>query len=114
MSRIQACIPLVALLAIAGCAGAPEVADEPPAAVPVAVAAAEEGDDAAPNAIKVVDANELIAREPEPVLCRDMLMPNSNVHTTRCMTAENWKRWQRREAQNAAATVRMMQGRDRF
>ena len=64
--------------------------------------------DAAP--VKVVDAAELIAREPPRVICREILKPNSNVHVLQCLTAENWKIWDRAEARNAAAIVRMMQG----
>lgn len=107
MSRTKACVVLASLLAVMGCAGTPEVTGEPPAA------AAEDSNAAAPVTITVVDAHELIAREPPRVFCRDMLQPNSNVHVKQCMTAEDWKRYERLEAREALGIVRMMQGSDR-
>ncbi len=110
MSRTKACVVLTGLLAIMGCAGTAEVTGEAPAAT---AAATEDSNAAAPVTITVVDAHELIAREPPRVFCRDMLQPNSNVHIKQCMTAEDWKRYERLEAREALGIVRMMQGSDR-
>jgi len=127
MSPIKACVALVTLLAAASFASSQEVADQAPApATPVAEEApavatpgAEQAisgdvviaaaDTAAP--VTVVDAAELIAREPPPVVCREILKQGSNVHILQCMTAENWRIFERAEALNAASIVRMMQGR---
>lgn len=107
MRRIEVCAVLAALLAAAGCASGPEVAGEAPVAA-AAVVANDGSSTFVPD--RIVDANELIARVPPPVICRDVLRPNSNVHITQCRTAEEWKIWQQREAKNAAEIVRMMQG----
>ena len=110
MRGIKAYVVLAAFLA-AGCASSPEVADEAPVAA--ALAATPSATAAAPNAVApntVVDANELIARTPPPVICKEILKPGSNVHIQQCMTAANWKRYERYEAANAAELVRMMQG----
>ena len=80
-------------------------AAEPARSGDVVIAAA---DAAAP--VKVVDAAALIAREPPRVICREMQRGWSNVHVLQCLTAENWKRYERAEARDAASTVRMMQG----
>jgi hypothetical protein len=111
MSRSKAYVVLAALLA-AGCASTPEIADEAPAAAAV-VATTQAPGAVAPSSVvpnAVVDANELVARTPPPVICKEILKPGSNVHVQQCMTADNWKRYQRYEAQNAAELVRMMQG----
>jgi hypothetical protein len=111
MRRIKAYVALAALLA-AGCTSTSEVADEAAVAAP-AVAATQSAAGGAPSTIvpdTVVDANEIIARTPPPVICKEILKPGSNVHVRQCMTAENWKRYDRYEAQNAAELVRMMQG----
>ena len=79
---------------------------EPASSDDVVIATA---DAAAP--VMVVDAAELIAREPPRVVCREILKQGSNVHILQCMTAENWKIFERAEALNAASIVRMMQGR---
>ena len=108
MSRIRGDVVLATLL-IAGCASAPELAQE--ASAPAVAASATETASAAtvvPDA--VVDANELAARTPAAPICREVLRPNSNVHERRCMSAEHWKVWDQAEAQNAARIVRMMQG----
>jgi hypothetical protein len=95
------------LLAAAACASSPDIAGEAPVAVS-AVAADESWGDFVPD--RIVDANELVARAPPPIICREVLKQNSNVHIRQCRTAEEWKRWQAREAAHAAEIVRMMQG----
>lgn len=104
MSRTKAWVALVTLVAAAGCASAPETTEAPPEA---AIAATEDSGTVVPDAI--VDANELVARTPPPVICRHMLKQGSNVIIQQCMTAENWKRFERRQAQEAQSIVRTLQ-----
>ena len=106
MRRIKVWAALAILLTAGGCASGPDLADE----ASVAAATVADGSSGTFVPDTVVDANELIARTPPPVICRDVLRPNSNVHVTECRTAEEWKRWLQREARNAAEIVRMMQG----
>ena len=115
MSRIKACVVLTAWVAT-GCAGSHEVADEAGVAAPAVVAAS---DAAAPGGAsanaapvvpdRVVDANELVANTPPRPICREMLIFASNVHETRCMSAETWKIWDAAEARRAAEVLRSMQ-----
>jgi hypothetical protein len=100
-------------LVVAGCAANPELESSNAAAsvVPAATAA-----DARPEAAAavtpdlVVDVKDLAARAPSPIICRDMLKPNSNVIVRQCLTEPDWKRYRAAEAQRAAQLVRMMQG----
>jgi hypothetical protein len=113
MIRLRPCVGLLVLLA-AGCAAAPEIADEatPPvgvASTPPAVANAGPASSSA-DGVLVVDVNELAAATPPPLICRQMLQQNSNVIITRCLTEENWKRFYRQEALEAQEIVRMLQG----
>lgn len=105
MSRAKVCVALLTLLAAAGCASGPETTiAAPPEA---AAAATEDSGTVVPDAI--VDANELAARTPPPVICRQVLKQGSNVIIQQCMTAENWKIYQRREAREAESIVRTLQ-----
>ena len=113
MSPLKVYVALVTLL-VAGCARGPEVVADAPAAEPavVASAAVENGATNETATIvpdRVVDANELIAREPAPVICRQMLKQGSNVIIQQCMTEENWKRFERQQAREAQEFVRMLQ-----
>jgi hypothetical protein len=106
----------VALVALAasGCAGAPDrdSANAPAAVIEPAAARAN----AAPSESVltkpdlIIDVNELAARAPPEVVCRDTLKQGSNVIVRQCMTPESWKIYERRQAQEAAQIVRMMQG----
>ena len=110
MRPIKAYVVLTMLLA-AGCASSPEVAGEAPIAP--ALSAAPSSATASAEAIvpdAVIDANELVANTPPPPICRQVLKPNSNVHETRCMSAEHWKIWDQAEARRAAEILRMWQG----
>jgi hypothetical protein len=61
----------------------------------------------------VVDGNQLAARSADTLLCRELLVRGSNMIRKICGTAEQWKVYERREAEAAAATLRRMQsGRD--
>jgi hypothetical protein len=105
MSRAKAYVALVTLLVTAGCAAGPEIADE--ASAEVAVSAADGSGTVVPDTI--VDANELVARTPPPVICRHVLKQGSNVIIEQCRTAQDWKLYERRQAQEAAAIVRTLQ-----
>ena len=105
MSRVTAYVALAALLAAAGCASGPETADE--GSAEAAVAAPDGSGTVVPDTI--VDANELVARTPPPVICRHMLKQGSNVIIQRCMTAKDWKVYERRQAQEAQSIVRTLQ-----
>lgn len=90
---------LLAALFAAGCAATPEPAasvSEPASIPPIT-----------PNLI--VDA----ADEPPAgsiIQCRDLLKHGSNVIIRQCMTADDWEIYDRREARDAQAMVRMLQG----
>lgn len=106
MSRVNLCFVLLPLALMAGCAGNRDnLAETAPAAEPVTIAAVAAAPIGQPT---TVDGNALAQRS--PIICREMLKPNSNVHTNQCMTAADWERWERLEAKNAAELVRMMQG----
>jgi hypothetical protein len=95
-------VALVVLLA-AGCARAPELAND--GAAPQAEAELA----AAVTPDLVIDVNELAARTPPPILCRDMLRPGSNVIVKTCGTTADWKRFERRQEKAAEETVRTFQ-----
>jgi len=103
----------LAALVVAGCAANPELESGDTV---VSAALAGSATNAAPRAGAavtpnlVVDVNDLAARAPAPVICRDMLKPNSNVIVRQCMTAADWKRYSTAEAEQAGAIVRMLQG----
>lgn len=103
----------LAALVLAGCAANPPLESRNTVA---STALARSATNAAPRAGAavtpnlVVDVNDLAARAPAPVICRDMLKPNSNVITRHCMTEADWKRYKNAEAQHAASIVRMLQG----
>lgn len=114
MSPSKVCVVLMAFAA-AGCAGTAEVADESAATsgATAALAAAPRADSADAGAIvpdAVIDANDLVASTPPRPICREMLRPNSNVRTKRCMSAEHWELYDRAEAQRAGELLRTWQG----
>jgi len=109
--RFNQCLAIVALV-LAGCAANPEIEGGDtlaPAATPTA-ADAEPQASAAVTPDLVVDVNDLAARAAAPIICRDMLKPNSNVIVRQCLTEADWKRYRTVEARKAAQIVRMMQG----
>jgi hypothetical protein len=112
VERFKQCLALAALV-VAGCAAQREL--EVSNTVP-SFAAPATATDAGPRAATavtpdlVVDVNDLAARAPAPVICRDMLKPNSNVIVRQCLTEADWKRFKTAEAARAAQIVRMMQG----
>jgi hypothetical protein len=53
--------------------------------------------------------NQLAARTADTLLCRDLLVRGSNQMRKMCGTAEQWKVYDRREADAAAEQVRRMQ-----
>jgi hypothetical protein len=99
-------------LLLSACAGAPEQAEtaSPQAAAVGNASAVTSAAASASAAIPVVvDANRLAAVTPA-ITCREMLKRGSNVIIQRCMTGADWKRYERREAQDAAEMVRALQG----
>jgi hypothetical protein len=84
----------------------PAAATAPAATVATATAPAAAGQ---PGATTVVDGNVLAARAAMTPICRDVLRRGSNVHVTECRTAEQWRLYQRAEAQAAGELVRRMQ-----
>jgi hypothetical protein len=119
MSRALFCLVLVTSALTAGCAGNREnLAETATAVTPgpttATVAAAVPATAATPataanGAPTVVDGNQLAARTGDTLLCRDMLVGGSNQMRRMCGTAEQWKTFERREAQAAAEMVRRMQ-----
>jgi hypothetical protein len=100
----------LAALVVAGCAANPEIESGASAALAGSATNAAPRAGAAVTPNLVVDVNDLAARAPAPVICRDMLKPNSNVITRQCMTEADWKRYKIAEAANAAEIVRTLQG----
>jgi hypothetical protein len=88
-------------LAATGAAAPP-----PPALTAASTSAPESAAAAQPSTI--VDGNAL-AQRTLPI-CREILRPGSNVIITQCMSAENWKAYERREEREAQEIVRMLQG----
>jgi hypothetical protein len=118
MSRVLFFLVLLTSALASGCAGNREnLADTATAALvpaatavaaaPVAQAAPDQA--ATSQAAKVVDGNQLAQRSALTPICRDMLRPGSNVLVRRCMTAAQWKAYQRQEAQQAGELVRSLQ-----
>jgi hypothetical protein len=108
MTRFKLCAALAVLL-VAGCAGAPEVADEATASAALADSSAAP-ETATPGDARVVDVNELVASTPPALICRQILKQGSNVVITQCLTAKDWKAFQRRQEQDAQEITRMLQG----
>jgi hypothetical protein len=106
MVRVKQCFAVAALLVI-GHAAKTELQDGTPAA---AAPAATRPAPAAVTPDLVVDVNQLAARAPEPVLCREVLKQGSNVHVIYCLTRSDWKRYKRAEADEAEELVRALQG----
>ena len=118
MSRVLACVALLTSALAVGCAGNRENGVDTPtaaAATPTAtavttLAAAPAAEQADPGAgVTVVDGNQLAARSAGTLLCRDLLVRGSNQMRRMCGTTEQWKLYERREAQAAGEMVRRMQ-----
>ena len=114
MSRVLFYLMVLTSALAAGCAASRDnVADTAPAGTPAAGAALASGAPAEPAAsaapVTVVDGNQLAARSADTLLCRDLLIRGSNVTRRMCGTAEQWRVYERREAQLAGETVRRMQ-----
>ncbi len=102
MSPLKVSLMLAMALA-AGCASAPEeltASTSPPAVAAVA-------DEIDPV---VVSIEEINIPPGSVIRCREMLKRGSNVIVPICMSRDAWKRYEREEAREAAAFVRMLQG----
>ncbi len=118
MSRALFCLMVLTSALAAGCAGnrenladtaaAAEVSAIPATATAPAVATLAAAQ-AAPGSATVVDGNQLAARSANTLLCRDLLVRGSNQMRKMCGTAEQWKTYDRREAEAAGEMVRRMQ-----
>jgi hypothetical protein len=129
MNRTGYAVVIATLLAT-GCASAPQQTAEDGRAETAraeggaATAAAEPGVSANANDVLANEAlaNEVLANRvlvvdaretPDPglnVTCREMLKQGSNVIITQCMSQDDWKKFKRRQARDAAEIVRMLQG----
>lgn len=108
MRLVRIAVVLAAAAFTAACATTSEQAAIP--AAPATVANSSDGRaPATTEPVLVVDVNESVQARPE-VVCRDMLKPGSNVIITQCMTAANWKLYQRRVELEAREIVRALQG----
>jgi hypothetical protein len=107
MNRYVCGAVLIAALIAAGCAVAPAEPAEDGRAATTGAAATDSIADAAEEGAStlVVDATG-----PPPVRCREMLKQGSNVIVTYCMTLADWERFERRQARDAQAVVRTLQG----
>jgi hypothetical protein len=115
MSRVLFCSVVLTTLA-AGCAGNRDNLAEPATATPAAAAtppvttlAPAPAAQATPEGTTVVDGNLLAARSADTLLCRDLLVRGSNQMRRQCGTAEQWKTYERREAEAAGEILRRMQ-----
>jgi len=107
MSTRGICVAIAVMLT-AGCASGPDrsgAAQTEPVQGSDAVAAAI----ATPTSLEVLTEDDL----PSPgsqITCREMLKQGSNVIVRTCMSNDDWKRYERRLAAEAAAIVRTLQG----
>ena len=116
MSRVLFSIVLLTSALATGCAGSREnladaaTAVAAPAAPAAATLAAAPAGQAAPDgAVTVVDGNRLAQRSADTLTCRDLLVRGSNQMRRMCGTPQQWKDYDRREAQASAEMVRRMQ-----
>ncbi|HZF32114.1 MAG TPA: hypothetical protein VE907_23555 [Gammaproteobacteria bacterium] len=107
MRQIKAHVA-IAMVLVAGCAAAPDVAEQTPTTVaPIA------GSQAAVAAVipdAVLDIDEINASTSPPLICRDVLKANSNMHVRQCLTEADWKVYERAAARRAEELTRMLQG----
>lgn len=107
MSSCKLCLVLAAVL-VAGCASAPEQTAGRLGQTP------ERQDSAAPVVAEgeapVVGLEEVALDPGSVVVCREMLKQGSNVIVARCMSRNDWKRYQRIESLEAQRIVRTLQG----
>lgn len=128
MSRVLFSVVLLTSALATGCAGSrdnladtasptaaatpetPATPATPTSLTPAATAlAAAQPEQAALGAVTVIDGNQLAARTADTLLCRDLLVRGSNQMRKMCGTVEQWRTYDRREAQAAAEQVRRMQ-----
>ena len=122
MSRFHSYAAVLIAAMLGGCASAPEqisTSAEQGAPEQISENATEGATEADVGAIAAGSADlepvvvELDARDHDPglvVSCRDMLQTASNTLVTRCMTRDDWKRFEEVEARQAQEMVRRMQG----
>jgi hypothetical protein len=117
MSWFNCLVGSMAVLLTAGCAVTPDEAtvglSDAETAVAIAAQAASAPADEAAGAREnldpaIVDLQHLA--QSEPVICREMLKPASNVIVTYCGTPAAWKVFKRQQEQWSQQMLRMMQG----
>ena len=105
---------VAAVLVLAGAAAHAQETQAVGASAPAASAATPKTDrrqaSSAVSPDLVVDVNQLAARAPDPVVCREVLKQGSNTHVIYCLTRADWRRYKRVEADEAEDFVRALQG----
>ena len=113
MVRFTRCFA-AAILVLAGAAGHAQETQPAGASAPGASAPAPKADrrqsSGAVSPDLVVDVNQIAARAPDPVVCREVLKQGSNMHVIYCLTRADWRRYKRIEADEAEDFVRALQG----
>jgi hypothetical protein len=121
MSRALLIFVVLTSTVAAGCAGNRDNLADPltaasaaaapaaPATSAVTTLAAAPAAQATSDGATVVDGNLLAARSADTLLCRDLLVRGSNQMRRQCGTAEQWKTYERREAELAGEMLRRMQ-----
>lgn len=108
MSQFNRCLAFAVVFAV-GCASVPdEAADRAIAQTAEATAAAVTPAEPSPQNVIEVSESDLVPIN--RITCRQMLQPGSNVIVTRCMSQDDWKRYERLQASRAQEIVRMLRG----
>jgi hypothetical protein len=104
MNRLGFSTLFAAASLVAGCAVSPQA--EPTGGT--AQIAVQTGGD--PEVVPSFAVDAQAVHPGSEVRCREVLKPGSNVIITQCRTADDWKRYERRESLRAQALVRALQG----
>jgi hypothetical protein len=110
MVRFNQCLALAVVLLAGGAASAADAQDASASAPATTPPAARQPASNSVTPDLVVDVNQLAARAPEPIVCREVLKQGSNVHVIYCLTRADWRRYRRAEAADAEDFVRALQG----
>lgn len=108
MRSYTLCSTLLAASLAAGCASAPERPTENRAGLQESAAETPPAAEAAPS--EIIDLSAQPDLSANRVTCREMLKQGSNVIITRCLSQADWEAFERHQAQEAQAILRMLQG----
>lgn len=97
----------IALMLTAGCASAPDRSGDTQTFTDNSAAAAAVTE--TPTTLEVLTPDDL-PDAGSVITCRQMLKQGSNVIVRTCMSRNDWKRYERFRAREAAAIVRTLQG----